>query len=495
MRTLSFIVIFLSALAIKAEDIIQVVPFQAQAGATSADGYSFSINMNNSSAEIWAFQFDILLPDGMTFDDTDGLNPFELGDRCPHTIGRGGVKDFKHIINYKMQDDGWWRIAVITTGADRIEDDCGEVLRAYYLTEDNFEAGIHPILVRSTVLTVSGNSDIKPNDSSSYCYVGASPLVSSYFVDLSCLKGYLPSWVVSSAAAALESNTVLTELDITGATAMGADLYLPNSNALCYIAEGSECEKNILNSNIVLSGEVYRCKKLSLHDEGINFYSSRNIECKEASYNRVYKAGVWSTVCLPFAVSEEKVSELFASGVEIEKLATYDNIQGKLNFSTVESMQPNHPYIIKCPTDMKPFESVCINGFIPSIMNNIICNSIEMCCVFSKRILDSDNSVSYYIFDSIDGSFVKVGKNATIYPFRSYISINNNLEPIGRFSISHDEANGETSIHNTVSPITDGEIYNINGVRIGSLYDNPEILSSLKQGVYLINNKKFIYRK
>ena len=118
-----------------------------------------------------------------------------------------------------------------------------------------------------------------------------------------------------------------------------------------------------------------------------------------------------------------------------------------------------------------------------------------MCCVFSKRILDSDNSVSYYIFDSIDGSFVKVGKNATIYPFRSYISINNNLEPIGRFSISHDEANGETSIHNTVSPITDGEIYNINGVRIGSLYDNPEILSSLKQGVYLINNKKFIYRK
>lgn len=69
-----------------AEDVLQVVPFETKAGATVDDGLSFSVAMNNASAEIWALQFDLLLPEGMTIDDVSGWDPFELStDRFPHT--------------------------------------------------------------------------------------------------------------------------------------------------------------------------------------------------------------------------------------------------------------------------------------------------------------------------------------------------------------------------------------------------------------------------
>lgn len=77
-RIIQTFILILFATAMYAEDVLQVVPFKAQPGTTSADACYFSIAMNNDAADIWAFQFDILLPEGMALDNTDGLEPFEL---------------------------------------------------------------------------------------------------------------------------------------------------------------------------------------------------------------------------------------------------------------------------------------------------------------------------------------------------------------------------------------------------------------------------------
>ena len=74
----------------KAENIIQVVPFETKAGITTDDMQSFSIEMRNSE-KMLAFQFDILLPEGMSFDNTDGflLHLFRKGvDACPMASAR-----------------------------------------------------------------------------------------------------------------------------------------------------------------------------------------------------------------------------------------------------------------------------------------------------------------------------------------------------------------------------------------------------------------------
>ena len=57
----------------KAENIIQVVPFETKAGITTDDMQSFSIEMRNSE-KMLAFQFDILLPEGMSLDNTEGVD-------------------------------------------------------------------------------------------------------------------------------------------------------------------------------------------------------------------------------------------------------------------------------------------------------------------------------------------------------------------------------------------------------------------------------------
>ena len=87
----------------RAEDVVQVVPFETKAGATVDDALCFSVAMNNASAEIWALQFDLLLPEGMTIDDVSGYDPFELNkERFPHTTGRKEAITWKHSVYYDL---------------------------------------------------------------------------------------------------------------------------------------------------------------------------------------------------------------------------------------------------------------------------------------------------------------------------------------------------------------------------------------------------------
>ena len=123
-----------SAGFLHAEDAIQVVPFETKAGANVDDAKYFSIAMNNASAEIWALQFDLLLPEGMKIDDESGYDPFELNeDRFPYTTGRGGAITWKHTVYYDLLESGWYRIIVFTSEAERIIGNSGELLKIYYL--------------------------------------------------------------------------------------------------------------------------------------------------------------------------------------------------------------------------------------------------------------------------------------------------------------------------------------------------------------------------
>ena len=102
----------------KAENVVQVVPFETQAGITTDDMAYFSLNMSNE-VEMVAFQFDILLPEGMTFDTTDGLNPFEFNEeRVPYTVDRKGNKTFKYDVQHSDPFDGGWVTVMVFTLED-----------------------------------------------------------------------------------------------------------------------------------------------------------------------------------------------------------------------------------------------------------------------------------------------------------------------------------------------------------------------------------------
>lgn len=82
---------------------------------------------------------------------------------------------------------------------------------------------------------------------------------------------------------------------------------------------------------------------------------------------RTINANDWSTICLPFSMTEEQVKTAFGDGVTVE-LADADsyettednggNIVGiKIKFVNVTAIEANHPYIIKVSKPVTSFEA------------------------------------------------------------------------------------------------------------------------------------------
>ena len=78
---------------------------------------------------------------------------------------------------------------------------------------------------------------------------------------------------------------------------------------------------------------------------------------------RTIKANEWSTICLPFAMTEAQVKTTFGDDVELadftgadSDIDDADNVVGiTVNFDDVKAIEANHPYIIKVSQPMEEF--------------------------------------------------------------------------------------------------------------------------------------------
>ena len=82
---------------------------------------------------------------------------------------------------------------------------------------------------------------------------------------------------------------------------------------------------------------------------------------------RTIKAGEWSTICLPFDMTEAQVTEAFGSDVELgdftgaeSQFDEEDNVVGiTASFDNVTAVEANHPYIIRVS---QPIEEFTLDG-------------------------------------------------------------------------------------------------------------------------------------
>lgn len=78
---------------------------------------------------------------------------------------------------------------------------------------------------------------------------------------------------------------------------------------------------------------------------------------------RTIKAGNWSTICLPFAMTEEQVKTAFGDDVELAEFTGYeateddngDIVEIKVNFSNATAIEANHPCLIKVSENVSEF--------------------------------------------------------------------------------------------------------------------------------------------
>jgi len=77
---------------------------------------------------------------------------------------------------------------------------------------------------------------------------------------------------------------------------------------------------------------------------------------------RTIAAGNWSTICLPFAMTEEQVKAAFGNGVQLGDFTSWSPVKESesvvginVGFTTVTAIEANHPYIIKVEEPVTEF--------------------------------------------------------------------------------------------------------------------------------------------
>lgn len=207
---------------------------------------------------------------------------------------------------------------------------------------------------------------------------------------------------------------------------------------------------------------------------------------------RSISAGQWSTICLPFAMTETQCKAAFGEDVQLADFNdyAYDDAAQTINvmFKDVTAMEANHPYIIKVSEAISEFT---VDGVDIDPQEAVIDFDT------SRRKNQPRQFVGTYtagtvlewgmLFLSDNKFWYSVGETK-MKGYRGYFNFNDLLPDFednyeARINMLFDEgASGIGSVKHSEQP--DGRYYNLAGQRV----ENP------KKGLYIMNNKKVVVR-
>jgi len=330
------------------ENTIQMQPWTAPQTVSPGSGLTAQLVMNNVAGLVRAFQVDLLLPGGVSFDESAG-SPFSLAtDRYPD-VSEGSL--FKYHIDYKHQSNGWWRIIVSAdTIASQIMNQYGLALNGRYVLDGSTPVGRHPIYSKQTTMTFDGSHQLQTLSATSYLTVGspAAPRVA----DLSDWTGYLPTFVVDGLNDELLNDTKVALLNLTAVDSLGKDPQLANPNALTLVKNSLSMVERLPNVVGVGDNQMPYCRQLNLQETGGEFYSTVQFVANRLLLYRPF-GWKWNTVCLPFPMTGAQVRAKFGANTQVARFSglVYDlNGQEMITFALVnldnETFQANYPYLM-----------------------------------------------------------------------------------------------------------------------------------------------------
>lgn len=213
---------------------------------------------------------------------------------------------------------------------------------------------------------------------------------------------------------------------------------------------------------------------------------------------RTINAGNWSTICLPFAMTEAQVKTAFGNDVELADFTGVDttvdgedNIVGlTVNFSDVTAIEANHPYIIKVSSAVTEFtvDDVEVD---PDEDNAIV--EFDNGKTGSRRVVYSGLYGTYHsgtivpeycLFLSNNKFWYSTGltKIQGYHAFFEFYDILSEVEEASvRIFVNVDGE--ETKVEGPSTDETEGAIYDLNGRKVSK----PQ-----QHGVYIVNGKKVL---
>lgn len=203
-------------------------------------------------------------------------------------------------------------------------------------------------------------------------------------------------------------------------------------------------------------------------------------ESASAYVHRSFSSDYWNTLCLPFSLSAEQITDMFG---EETTICEFESINGDtLNFSEVDAIEAGTPYLFK-PEDTVDdpyFEDVVISDTQPQTVTH---NGYSFIGVYNATELDASD-----VFLGTDGNLYHPAEATnTIKGMRAYFQIpTTSLASKAVLNVTRGNTTGIASIN--AEQAHDDRIYNMCGMLVG----RDE--TSLSKGVYIRDGKKIIIK-
>jgi len=207
---------------------------------------------------------------------------------------------------------------------------------------------------------------------------------------------------------------------------------------------------------------------------------------------RTINANEWSTICLPFAMSEEQVKAAFGNDVELKDFSSWSsetNIDDEIvsinvGFTSVSAIEANHPYVIKVSTAISEFT---VDGVdIDPADAEVVVGKGKTKGTFYGNYVAGTEVPEENLFISGNKFYYSTG-STTIKAFRGYFELKDVLdsyydEAPSRVVFDFGDVTGIQKV--SAQGQNDGIYYDLSGRRV----EKPS------KGVFIVNGKKVIIK-
>lgn len=226
-----------------------------------------------------------------------------------------------------------------------------------------------------------------------------------------------------------------------------------------------------------LSQVTFAVNKYSLDDN--EDYAPSAVNGVNVELKRSIAANAWSTICLPFAMTNAQLKSAFGEDVKVAELTSGDNTT--LTFTSVTETAANKPYAIKVSSN---FTEATITGVdIVSATPKQTITNWDFVGTYSKTTIGAGN----YYFKS--NQLYKAGTGThNIKPFRAYLEYTGaGGAPAPMLNLMIDgetTAIGTIKADGTMRTLDEGTVFSLSGQRV----------AKPSKGVYIVNGKKVIFK-
>lgn len=207
---------------------------------------------------------------------------------------------------------------------------------------------------------------------------------------------------------------------------------------------------------------------------------------------RTINANEWSTICLPFAMSEEQVKAAFGNDVELKDFSSWSSekntddeiISINVGFTSVSAIEANHPYVIKVSTAISEFT---VDGVdIDPADAEVVVGKGKTKGTFYGNYVAGTEVPEENLFISGNKFYYSTG-STTIKAFRGYFELKDVLdsyydEAPSRVVFDFGDVTGIQKV--SAQGQNDGIYYDLSGRRV----EKPS------KGVFIVNGKKVIIK-